>query len=173
MSWSRAVAVLSLSLGLGCGPAPAPSAAPAAPPSLPALQPFLAKQPLTGAVDVPAARASAKVGDALVVQGQIGGRKQWHVAGQGIFLVVNPALDACNELPDDDCPTPWDFCCVPKSEVSANLLTVRLVGADGQPIAVDLAAAGGLVPLTHVTVRGKVHATEGGLVLDGEQIAVR
>jgi hypothetical protein len=91
-----------------------------------------------------------------------------------MFLVIDPVLESCDEMEGDDCPTPWDFCCVPKEQITAKLATVRVVGADGQPLPAEIEGAHGLKPLARVVVAGKVHSNDGGnLVVDAAQIWVQ
>ena len=119
-------------------------------------------------------KKTAKTGDDVVLQAQVGGRKQWQVEGKAIFVVIDPVLESCDEMEGDTCKTPWDFCCVPKEQITAKLATVRVVGADGQPVAGSVQGAHGLRPLAHVVVAGKVQSNDGSnLVVDAKQIWVK
>jgi hypothetical protein len=166
---SHSLCVLLLA---ACGSeTPATPAAPAAP-TLPAG--LFPTSPPPAAKDVEDVKKTAKAGDAVVLQAQVGGRKQWQVPGQTIFLVIDPVLESCNEMEGDDCATPWDFCCVPKEEITKKLATVRVLGADGQPVAGSVEGVHGLKPLAHVVVAGKVASNDGvNLVLDAQQIWVK
>ncbi|HLU39274.1 MAG TPA: hypothetical protein VK081_07800 [Planctomycetota bacterium] len=124
--------------------------------------------------DVETVKKTAKAGDQVVLAAQVGGRKQWQVPGKAIFLVIDPVLESCDEMEGDDCPTPWDFCCVPKDQVTAKLATVRVVGADGEPLSASVEGAHGVAPLKHVVVQGTVQRNdESGLVLDATSIWVK
>jgi hypothetical protein len=47
----------------------------------------------------------------VTVLGRIGGDARPFVEDMAAFMIVDRKLKACNEIPDDPCPTPWDFCC--------------------------------------------------------------
>ena len=163
--------LLALAL-VGCSSEVSTSRSAAVPSLLPASL-FPATSP-PAARDVEDIKKTAKVGDDVVLQAQVGGRKQWQVEGKAIFLAIDPVLESCDEMEGDDCPTPWDFCCVPKEQITAKLATVRVVGADGQPLPTSVQGAPGLKPLAHVVVAGKVQSNDGGgLVIDAKQIWVK
>jgi hypothetical protein len=62
---------------------------------------------------------------------------------------------------DDHCPRPWDYCCEPKSEVSAALASIEVVGGDGKPLPIALDASGELKPLMLVAVEGTLQPSDG------------
>ena len=107
------------------------------------------------AVDVGALKATAKEGDTVVVRGRIGGVPPF-IAGIAAMTIADRKLVPCSEMSmEDGCKTPWDYCCAPQDELTANTATVQVVGADGRPLRADLTAAG-LAPLSTVVVTGKV-----------------
>ena len=63
-----------------------------------------------GAVGVRKAREDSKDQDEVVVIGRIGGSKNPWVEGVAAFSIVDLELKPCNELADDSCPIPWDYC---------------------------------------------------------------
>ena len=85
-----------------------------------------------GIIDV---RKSAKDGDEVVVAGQVGGSDKPFTEGRAGFLLVDASLKA-----ESTCDCPWDFCELPKKELSAARLSVKLV--DAEPI-LRVAVAGG------------------------------
>lgn len=126
---------------------------------------FLSAAP-EGARDVKDAKASVKRGEKIVLVGRIGGSKAPFVDGRAVFTLVDQRLKACGEgTPDDDCKTPWDFCCEPRSEITANTATVQVAGADGQPLKAGLDGVGGLKPLARVVVSGTVAGADGSVLL--------
>ena len=106
-----------------------------------------------GAVDVAAVKASVAESDTVVVRGRIGGRKQPISADSGIFILMDPALSACSELPEDTCSTPWDYCCETPDSITTNAATIQLRDRSGKTISVD---NGVLTPLDTVIVTGTV-----------------
>ena len=106
-----------------------------------------------GAVDVAAVKASAAEGDTVVVRGRIGGRKQPISADSGIFILMDPALSACSDIPEDTCATPWDYCCETPEAITANTATIQIRDDLGKSISFD---SGVLTPLDTVVVTGTV-----------------
>ena len=106
-----------------------------------------------GAIDVAAVKASAAESDTVVVRGRIGGRKQPISADSGIFILIDPSLLACSELPEDTCATPWDYCCETPESITTNAATIQLRDQSGKSISFD---SGVLTPLDTVIVTGTV-----------------
>jgi len=108
-----------------------------------------------GAIDVAAAKQTAKEGDAVVVRGRIGGRVDPISNDKAVFVIVDPALHSCDQNEGDTCATPWDYCCETPETMSANNATVQIVDAAGLPIAIDVQAVG-LKPLDTIVIVGTV-----------------
>jgi hypothetical protein len=109
------------------------------------------------AVTVADIKPTAAEGDTVVLRARIGGRKDPITPGAGVFVIMDPSVPSCDQIPGDNCPTPWDYCCEPRESLNANSATVQLVDADGNPIQADLAAAG-LEPLDTVIITGTIAA---------------
>lgn len=166
---------LSIVALAGCGgdepPAPPPPKADAA--ALPA-ELFLAAAP-EGARGVAEAKKDPKAGDEIVLRGRIGGIDDPFTNGRAIMTVADlEGMKYCGEAGEEDgCTKPWDYCCESPEAKLANTATVRVVGADGKPLAAGLEGAGGMKPLAVVVVKGKVSRIEGGnLVVDASGIYV-
>jgi hypothetical protein len=150
--------VLALSAGCDGGgtpqPAPPPSSADAAADALP--QDLLVDAAPAGAVAVATAKRSAQPGEEITVRGRVGGRKEPVIDGRASFLLADPdKISACDTRDDDECDTPWDFCCEPKEKITANTLTIQAADAAGRALKSDIAAAG-IEPGAFVVVRGTV-----------------
>jgi hypothetical protein len=129
-------------------PASAPSAE---------LSKILASAPSGEAKAIQALRTSAKPGDEVTLTGRIMGNAKPFVEGRAVFIVGDPAvLTPCNEVPGDNCETPWDVCCDSKEDKKAGTATVQVAGADGKVLKEGLEGVGGLKNLATVTVTGKV-----------------
>lgn len=102
-------------------------------------------------------KPTAAEGDVVVLRARIGGRMDPITPGAGVFVVMDPAVPSCDQIPGDNCPSPWDYCCEPRESISANSATVQLVDAEGNPIEADLTAAG-FEPLDEVIITGTVAA---------------
>ncbi|HYE02657.1 MAG TPA: hypothetical protein VD963_05425 [Phycisphaerales bacterium] len=116
---------------------------------------FLAQAP-DAAQPVRAAKAAAKAGDRVVLVGKIGGTEDPFAPERAIFTIVDPAMPTCADNPADSCKTPWDYCCEDPDDVAASSATVQIVGPDGMPLKVTAQNAGGLRPMSTVTVVGTV-----------------
>jgi hypothetical protein len=125
---------------------------------------FVAEAP-AGAIDVVAAKASAKDGQSVVIKGLVGGQKEPLAANRAIMTVADLSLPTCDKSPMDKCATPWDACCEPKDVISAKTLSVQVVDGAGQPLKAGLAGAGGLAPLKHVVVAGTLKSTTGDAIV--------
>ena len=151
-------------------PAPTP-VAPAAD-AIPAAT-FLKDKP-KDAKPVREAKSKAKAGEKITIVGRVGGRADPFVKGRAMFLIADPSLKACNELPGDKCTKPWDFCCESPETMKACLATVQIVNKDGKLLKVSAEGAGGLKPLSKVTVVGVVRevSNDGAFIVDAEGIFV-
>ena len=134
----------------GCGDDKAPPAKSAAQSAAtPQLERFFAGAPLDGAVTVLAAKAAPSAGAEVTVSGRV----KDLVDGVAVFTLVDATLKACGEDGEDDCSTPWDYCCHDPQELAQATITVEL--RDGAtPIAAPLAGVHGIDHLKPVVVRG-------------------
>jgi hypothetical protein len=114
-----------------------------------------------GAKDVLVVKKDAKDGDEVIVIGRIGGSPK-PFTGRAAFTIVDASLKSCNENAEDDCPTPWDYCCVGKDDLTKATALIKLVGDDGQTLADDARAMLGLTELQTVVVRGKAKRDDAG-----------
>lgn len=125
------------------------------------------------AISVTAAKVSTKPGDAVVVQGRIGGRAKPFITGRAAFLLADPdAIVACDAMPDDHCDVPWDFCCEDPSAVAKATGLVQITGADGRALKQDINGLGGLTPGSFVVITGTIatQATADNLIINAETI---
>lgn len=106
-----------------------------------------------------------KVGDAVVLQGRIGGGNAPFVQGRAAFTLVGRGLKACNEIPGDNCSRPWDYCCETRADIRANSISVQVVDSAGQVLRTGFKGRRGLKELSEVVVVGEVASTEGGGVV--------
>ena len=106
------------------------------------------------AIDVTVARTKPP-GSAVTVQGRIGGRAKPFIAARSAFLLADlKAIAACDANPDDDCDTPWDYCCEPTAKIAASTCLIQVVGSDGQVATIPLNGVGGMAPGSKVVVTG-------------------
>jgi hypothetical protein len=102
------------------------------------------------------AKASASQGDEIVLRGRIGGRVEPLSEESPVFTIIDLSLPYCGEVNEDDnCPTPWDYCCDSPETIRANAATVQIVDETGTPVS-DSPMTHGLEPLDEVIVTGTV-----------------
>lgn len=101
------------------------------------------------------AKVTAKEGDIIVVRGRIGGRKDAMSAASPVLTIMDVSIPHCAENPEDKCATPWDYCCVPKEQITAHSATVQIVGPEGSAATADPKAAG-LAELDEIVIEGIV-----------------
>ncbi len=139
----------------GGGPAPVAGGGAAAPAALPA--DLFATAAPAGAKGVLAVKKEAKEGETVVLRGKVGGSVAPFLAGRAVLSIVDTdGMVSCEAMPDDACPTPWDYCCEEPNRLAEGSATVQVVGADGRPLKAPLEGAGGLKPLRIVVVEGVV-----------------
>jgi hypothetical protein len=141
-----------------CQEKPASTAAPKAPSAPSAeLSKVLATAPTGETKAIHLVRTTVKPGDEITLTGRIMGSKKPFVEGRAAFMVGDPeVLQACNEMPGDECKTPWDACCDSAEEKKTGTATIQISGADGKVLSEGLEGVGGLQNLATVVVSGKV-----------------
>ena len=120
-------------------------------------------------------KPTAQVGEEVVFLARVGGRVEPFVEGIAIFTVVDPGLDSCELMGEEDhCPVPWDYCCEDKNALTAGSATIRIVGEDMLPFGHSAQGAGGLAPGRFLTVDGVVadRNDDGLFVVDAKRIWV-
>lgn len=118
---------------------------------------ILASAPAGSATPIHTIRTTAKPGDEITISGKIMGSSKPFVEGRAAFILGDKEiLTACNEIPGDECDTPWDVCCESAEEKKQGTATIQIVGADGRVLKESLEGNGGLEKLAEVTVTGKV-----------------
>lgn len=116
-----------------------------------------------GAQGVAELKPNAKESDRIVLRGRIGGSANPLSNASPIFTIVDAAIPSCADNPDDHCKTPWDYCCEPRSILTANSATIQLIDAGGNPLVANPAAL--LSPLDEIIVVGTVAPRANGDVL--------
>ena len=155
----------------GCGNKDAPTAPDTA--ALPAML-FVDVAP-AGALDVGPSKASAKVGDKIVLTGRVGGSQHPFVNGRAMLTLAGDAdITACSDRPGDECETPWDFCCDDPADILRNTATVQVTDGSGRPLKVPLEGARGIGHLSRLVVEGTVSSRTdaGAMVVDAKHIYV-
>jgi hypothetical protein len=123
----------------------------------PALAAVLAASPTGEAASITAIRSTAKPGDEITISGRIMGAMKPFVDGRAAFILGDPdVLTPCNEVPGDECETPWDACCDSPEDKKRATATIQIVDAGGRVLKEPIEGVGGLKNLSKVTVSGKV-----------------
>lgn len=91
------------------------------------------------------------------------GRVATIVDGLAAFQLVDESLEYCGQVnKDDECVTPWDYCCYPAEERAAKTVFVEARGADGEVR--EVATVPGMRLLDVVVVKGDLLRDEQGNV---------
>ncbi len=136
---------------------------------------FLTQSPSAEVADVAQVVAEGQDGQSVMVRGLVGGRRDPFVANRAVMLLTDVNTMSCHAAGDTGCPTPWDYCCVPREQLQGKTLSVQVSDTDGQPLRTTLQDAGGLKPFAIVVVQGIVrrHADSGLLAIDASRIHVQ
>lgn len=114
-----------------------------------------------GAHDVQTVRGMSKDGDTTAVVGRIAKIND----SRALFTLVDRSLQPCNERPEDNCKTPWDYCCEEARVLRDSTIVIEFHDA-GKLRKVSARGWHGIDHLVEVTVKGKVQKdTEGNVVL--------
>lgn len=152
---------VGLSLAVGCSRTdPSPETSPAHIRTSPAPESaFLLTEKPAGAKGVAEARESTEDEQPITVTGRIGGSEEPFVEGLAAFTIVDPSVPHCSA--DEGCPTPWDYCCQ-QDQMRENKAMVKLVDAEGNPVARDARTVLGVEGLSTVIVQGKAKRDDAG-----------
>jgi len=115
---------------------------------------------------------NAQNDEEVVVVGRIGGSVDPWVEGMAAFDIVDMKLIPCSERPDDQCPTPWDYCC-DINDLPTSTLAVRMVDDQGKPIKSDARELLGVKELQTVVVRGKLKKAAGSLAVAADGVYIK
>ncbi|QEG38422.1 hypothetical protein UC8_03790 [Roseimaritima ulvae] len=164
--------VASIALAVGCRPAEVAttpdtdSAAPAA-----AGSEYLVDSEPAGAVGVGQARQDSENDQAVTLVGIVGGSTKPFVDGLAAFTIVDPKVPYC--AADEGCATPWDYCCETEA-VKDNIATVKVVDAEGKPVATDARELLKVKELSTVVVEGTAQRDDqGNLSVLAKKVYVR
>ncbi len=141
-------------------PAPRASESYTLPDGIDASKYALATEP-EGAQNVIAAREAIQDDEDIVILGRIGGGENPWVKGRAAFSIVDPSLKACSDIPGDNCPVPWDYCCETDKLPTASAL-ITVVDENGDVVEADARALLDVKELSTVVVQGKAKRDEAG-----------
>lgn len=114
-----------------------------------------------GATPVISAREQSQDGDDVVLVGRIGGSANPWIDGRAAFSIVDPSLKACSDIPGDECPKPWDYCCE-TTRLPGSTALVKFVDEAGRPLKADARKLLNVKELQTVVVRGKAQRDDAG-----------
>jgi hypothetical protein len=120
------------------------------------------------AIGVLAAKKAGSSSEKVAIQGKV----KDFVDGMAVFTMVDPKVKSCRDS-GHACPTPWDYCCIPKEDLVEATATVKVLDNAGQLVQTGLKGVGSIDHLTPVTVEGKaVVDSERNLVVEASNIYV-
>lgn len=135
---------------------------------------FIVESGLGDALSVNNVRKNISSSKELVVEGFIGGRKKPFTENSAVFILGDHSLETCDEIPGDNCPTPWDVCCEDRKKVSEFTMSVRLLDANGSLLSGTLEGVAGLKAGTKIKVRGSLDekSSTRSLIINAKNIQV-
>ena len=139
------------------------------------LESVVAKTAPEGAVGVVDARAKAKPGEAITIRGKVGGKTNPISDAAAILVLADEkAITSCDDIPGDECETPWDYCCEESSKIAASTTTIQVSDGDGKIVRSTLRGLSGLKELSHLVIAGTVDpsSTSEALIVNAERIHV-
>jgi hypothetical protein len=157
--WLQALALAAL-FAAGCGVRAVKVTAPSPAPATADGSKFLLPEAPPGAKGVLDVRKEAKEGDEVVVIGKVGGSKKPIIKDRAAFTIVDPSLKSCDEIPGDECPCPWDYCCAPN--LAQATVMIKFVDEEGKTLAADPRQLLGIKELQTVIIRGKARRDDAG-----------
>ena len=98
----------------------------------------------------------------ITVVGRIGGEKNPWIDDMAAFTIVDPSLKACSDIPGDNCPEPWDYCCESSETMKTHSVAVKFTDEKGSVVAADARKLFGVEPLQTVVIRGKLQKDDSG-----------
>lgn len=140
-------------LAFGCSgestdtPAKTPDVTTSGPQGLP--EKFWADGKAEKAINVFDLRGEGLSGKEVVVRGTV----QEFVEGFAAFVLVEDTLLSCNEIPGDECESPWDYCCADPDEVTRGSAFVEFRDGD-KAGAWQVEGFHGIAQLSEVVVTG-------------------
>ena len=112
-------------------------------------------------LEVIAARESVSDGDDVVIVGRIGGGANPWIEDRAAFKIVDNSLKACSDIPGDQCPIPWDYCCE-TDKLPTSTALVKVVDENGELVKADARKLLNVEELSTVIVQGKAQRDDAG-----------
>lgn len=131
--------------------------APLSPPD-PAIEAVLSPTAPDGAISVVEARKTAKPGEEITVEGIVAGTMSPFAESFASVVLGDLAMETCDKIPGDECPTPWDACCADPDALKGMRLTLQVPDSEGRPVAQSLKGISGLAEMDRVVAKGIVDA---------------
>ena len=94
----------------------------------------------------------------LIIEGFIGGRENPFAKGRAIFAFGDDALETCDEIPGDNCTTPWDACCESREKIISSILTIQIVDENNNVLNGTLMNVNGIKGGARLKIKGVVDA---------------
>ena len=150
------VAVVCVAWMTGCG-----DRSEGPPPVAIDVTPYLLSEPPGDAEEVKSVHEAAGSERDVVIVGKIGGRSDPWIEGRAAFNIVDRSVKSCSDIPGDDCPTPWDYCCT-QGDLRGSTALVKVVGGDGRTLFGDARKLFGVKELQTVIIKGTARKDDAG-----------
>ena len=122
---------------------------------------YLLSEEPSGAEGVIKVREASKNEEDVVIVGRIGGSENPWNEGRAAFSIVDNSLQACSDIPGDECETPWDYCCA-TDKLPTSTVLVKVVDENGDLVKADARQLLKVQELSTVVVKGKAQRDDAG-----------
>ncbi|NLT71072.1 MAG: hypothetical protein GXX91_10315 [Verrucomicrobiaceae bacterium] len=125
----------------------------------PVIEAVLSPAAPDGAISVVEARKTAKPGEEVTVEGIVAGTMSPFAESFASVVLGDLAMETCDKIPGDECPTPWDACCADPDALKGMRLTLQVPDSEGRPVAQSLKGISGLEEMDRIVAKGIVDAS--------------
>ncbi len=135
---------------------------------------IITNEDLGESISVREARELNKPKTRLVMEGFIGGRKKPFSTTKAVFTFGDDSLETCDEIPGDNCPTPWDACCEDRRKINSSTISVQVLNKQGELMSGTLKGVNGLLPGKRIRILATVDekSIEESMIVNAEKIKV-
>ena len=107
---------------------------------------FITNKDLGSALSILETKKEKLANKSIILSGYIGGRREPFTKGRASFIVIDNSIEKCDEKKGDNCPTPWDACCLDRRKLLQSILTVQVLDKNSSLLKGSLKGVGGLLP---------------------------
>jgi len=133
---------------------------------------FITNKDLGSALSILETKKETLANKSIILSGYIGGRREPFTKGRASFIVIDNSIKKCDEKKGDNCPTPWDACCLDRRKLLQTILTVQVLDKNSSLLKGSLKGVGGLLPGKKIKVNGTINpiSIPSAMLINAKQI---